>query len=222
MSAALREALCAASQTLERLGLNCGTAGNVSVRVEGGFIITPSGVKPGAQSAAAMVAMGLDGTVIDPRQQPSSEWRFHRDIYAARADANAVVHVHSPYATALACQRRDIPGFHYMIAKAGGDSIRCSAYATFGTQALSDVALLALIDRRACLLANHGMIALGADLERALDMTREVEELAKQYLLASSSGVPILLSAAEMRDALQRFKTYGARDGQEQTSPSGG
>ncbi len=110
MSAALREALCAASQTLERLGLNCGTAGNVSVRVEGGFIITPSGVKPGAQSAAAMVAMGLDGTVIDPRQQPSSEWRFHRDIYAARADANAVVHVHSPYATALACQRRDIPG----------------------------------------------------------------------------------------------------------------
>ncbi|MCC6706166.1 MAG: class II aldolase/adducin family protein [Gammaproteobacteria bacterium] len=222
MSAALREALCAASQTLERLGLNCGTAGNVSVRVEGGFIITPSGVKPGAQSAAAMVAMGLDGTVIDPRQQPSSEWRFHRDIYAVRADANAVVHVHSPYATALACQRRDIPGFHYMIAKAGGDSIRCSAYATFGTQALSDVALLALIDRRACLLANHGMIALGADLERALDMTREVEELAKQYLLASSSGVPILLSAAEMRDALQRFKTYGARDGQEQTSPSGG
>lgn len=222
MSAALREALCAASQTLERLGLNTGTAGNVSVRVEGGFIITPSGVKPGAQSAAAMVAMGIDGSVSDARQQPSSEWRFHRDIYVARADANAVVHVHSPYATALACQRRDIPGFHYMIAKAGGDSIRCSAYATFGTQALSDVALLALIDRRACLLANHGMIALGADLERALDMTREVEELARQFLLASSAGVPILLSDAEMRDALQRFKTYGARDGQEQTSPSGG
>ena len=222
MSAALREALCAASQTLERLGLNCGTAGNVSVRVEGGFIITPSGVKPGAQSAAAMVAMGLDGTVIDPRQQPSSEWRFHRDIYAVRADANAVVHVHSPYATALACQRRDIPGFHYMIAKAGGDSIRCSAYATFGTQALSDVALLALIDRRACLLANHGMIALGASLERALDLTVEVEELARQYALALMSGTPVLLTDTELDDALERFKTYGARDGQEQTSPSGG
>ncbi|MBK8958091.1 MAG: class II aldolase/adducin family protein [Proteobacteria bacterium] len=222
MSEALREALCAASQTLERLGLNCGTAGNVSVRVDEGFIVTPSGVKPGALTPAAMVAMDLDGTLHDPAQQPSSEWRFHRDIYAARADAHAVVHVHSPYATALACQRRDIPAFHYMIAKAGGDSIRCSGYATFGTQALSDAALVALAGRRACLLANHGMIALGASLERALDMTREVEELARQYLLASSAGVPILLSAAEMSDALQRFKTYGARDGQEQASPSGG
>ena len=166
--------------------------------------------------------MGLDGSITDPRQQPSSEWRFHRDIYLARDDAGAVVHVHSPYATALACQRRDIPGFHYMIAKAGGDSIRCGTYATFGTQALSDAALLALTGRQACLLANHGMIALGASLDKALDMTREVEELARQYALALSCGTPVLLSADEMRDALERFKTYGGRDGQEQTSPGGG
>ena len=222
MSDGLREALCAASRTLERVGLNCGTAGNLSVRVTDGFLVTPSGVKPEALTPAAIVAMGLDGVVHDPRQAPSSEWRFHRDIYASRADAGAVVHVHSPYATALACQRRDIPGFHYMIAKAGGDSIRCGGYATFGTQALSDAALAALIDRRACLLANHGMIALGATLDKAVDLTREVEELARQYALALSCGTPVLLSATEMRDALERFKTYGARDGQEQTSPGGG
>ena len=222
MSASLREALCAASRSLEQFGLNCGTAGNLSVRVENGFLVTPSGVKPAALTPAAIVAMGLDGSITDSRQQPSSEWRFHRDIYLARGDAGAVVHVHSPYATALACQRRDIPGFHYMIAKAGGDSIRCGSYATFGTQALSDAALLALTGRQACLLANHGMIALGVSLDKALDMTREVEELARQYALALSCGTPVLLSADEMRDALERFKTYGGRDGQEQTSPGGG
>ena len=222
MNAGLREALCTASRNLEQLGLNCGTAGNLSVRVEQGFLVTPSGVKPAALKPAAIVAMGLDGTIIDASQQPSSEWRFHRDIYLARGDANAVVHVHSPYATALACQRRDIPGFHYMIAKAGGDSIRCGSYATFGTQALTDAALLALTGRQACLLANHGMIALGVSLDKALDMTREVEELARQYALALSCGTPVLLSAEEMRDALERFKTYGGRDGQEQTSPGGG
>lgn len=215
MSEGLREALCAASRTLERVGLNCGTAGNLSVRVEAGFLVTPSGVKPEALNPQAIVAMALDGSIADPRQQPSSEWRFHRDIYVSRPDAGAVVHVHSPYATALACQRRDIPGFHYMIAKAGGDSIRCGAYATFGTQALSDATLLALVDRRACLLANHGMIALGATLDKAVDMTREVEELARQYALALSCGTPILLSADEMGDALERFKTYGGRDAHE-------
>ena len=132
------------------------------------------------------------------------------------------MHVHSPYATALACQRRDIPGFHYMIAKAGGASIRCSGYATFGTQALSDAALVALEGRQACLLANHGMIAFATSVERAVDLTREVEELARQYALALMSGAPVLLSAQEMHDALERFKTYGAGDGQAQKSPCGG
>ena len=222
MSLALREALCAASRGLEQRGLNCGTAGNLSVRFADGLLVTPSGVKPAQLTPTAIVAMALDGTLAAPEQRPSSEWRFHRDIYVARSDANAVVHVHSPYATALACQRRDIPGFHYMIAKAGGSSVRCSAYATFGTQALSDTALLALEDRRACLLANHGMIALGADLDRAVDLTLEVETLAQQYALALMSGTPVLLSTGEMRDALERFKTYGASDGQDHTQPGGG
>ena len=211
----LREALCEASRTLEARGLNTGTAGNLSARLGDGFLVTPSGVKPARLTPAAIVAMGADGRPRDAGQQPSSEWRFHRDIYARRADAQAVVHVHSPYATALACQRRDIPAFHYMIAKAGGASIRCSGYATFGTQALSDAALVALEGRRACLLANHGMIALGASLERALDLTVEVEELARQYALALMSGTPVLLSPAELDDALERFKTYGAGDGQD-------
>ena len=222
MTLALREALCAASRSLEHRGLNCGTAGNLSVRVTDGLLITPSGVKPTQLTPAAIVAMALDGTLAEPRQRPSSEWRFHRDIYVARADAGSVVHVHSPYATALACQRREIPGFHYMIAKAGGSSIRCSTYATFGTQALSDAALLALEERRACLLANHGMIALGGDLERAVDLTVEVETLAQQYTLALMSGTPVLLTSGEMREALERFKTYGASDGQEHTRPGGG
>ena len=221
MSLALREALCAASRSLESRGLNCGTAGNLSVRVADGLLITPSGIKPMELTPAAIVAMALDGSLAVPSQRPSSEWRFHRDIYVARADTSAVVHVHSPYATALACQRRDIPGFHYMIAKVGGSSIRCAAYATFGTQALSDTALLALENRRACLLANHGMIAIGADLERAVDLTLEVETLAQQYALALMSGTPVVLSTGEMHDALERFKTYGASDGQEHTQPGG-
>ena len=220
--AALREELCAASRKLERVGLNCGTAGNLSVRVPGGLLVTPSGVKPEHLTAETIVAMGLDGVIQDPRQQPSSEWRFHRDIYVVRTEAAAIVHVHSPYATALACQRRDIPGFHYMIAKAGGASIRCSGYATFGTQALSDAALVALEGRQACLLANHGMIAFATSVERAVDLTREVEELARQYALALMSGAPVLLSAQEMHDALERFKTYGAGDGQAQKSPRSG
>ncbi len=214
-TAALREALCEASRVLEARGLNSGTAGNLSVRVPGGFLVTPSGVKPARLTPEGIVAMSDAGQPADTAQRPSSEWRFHRDIYARRADANAVVHVHSPYATAIACQRRDIPGFHYMIAKAGGGSIRCAGYATFGTQALSDAALLALEGRRACLLANHGMIALGATLERALDLTIEVEELARQFALASMCGEPVLLSPGELEQALERFKTYGAGDGQQ-------
>jgi L-fuculose-phosphate aldolase len=141
--------------------------------------------------------------------QPSSEWRFHRDIYLSRPEINAIVHVHSPYATALACTRRDIPPFHYMIAAAGGANVRCAPYATFGTQALSDHAVAALIDRRACLLANHGLVALGADLERARRTAVEVEELARQYLLAEQTGHLVLLSASEIDEAMAMFSSYG-------------
>lgn len=209
--AALREALCEGMRELERLGLNRGTAGNLSVRDGTAFLITPSGVKPRDLATDAIVAMTAQGEALDAAQCPSSEWRFHRDIYAVREDVQAIVHVHSTHATALACQGRDLPPFHYMIAVAGGADVRCAPYATFGSQALSDAALGALAGRRACLLANHGVIALGDSVERAIGLAVEIEELARQYLLACATGEPVLLDDAEMSRVLEAFKNYGAR-----------
>jgi L-fuculose-phosphate aldolase len=200
--------MAAAMGRLEALGLNRGSSGNLSLRTDDGLLITPSGVPPAALTAEAMVAMTIEGTWREG-QQPSSEWRFHRDIYLARGVVGAVVHVHSPFATALACLRRDIPAFHYMVAVAGGDSIRCAPYATFGTQELSDHALAALDGRRACLLSNHGLIAVGADLDGAIRMTVEVESLAEQYWRALQVGEPVLLDAAEMAEVLEKFASYG-------------
>jgi len=213
-AAEVRAALCAAMRALVSEGLTRGTAGNLSVRTAHGMLITPSGIKPDALTPGAIVALGADGTPLEHNCRPSSEWRFHRDIYAARSEVQAVVHVHSPHAAALACQRRGIPAFHYMIAVAGGDSVRCADYATFGTQALSDAALVALAGRRACLLANHGQIAVGTSLANALDLAGEVEELARQYQFAASAGVPVLLGARDMRAVMEQFKGYGARHGE--------
>lgn len=206
---ALRAALVAAMQRLEREGLNRGAAGNASVRYGDGLLITPTGVLPGDLDARMIVALDVDGTPREHDYLPSSEWRFHVAIYAARPEAGAVVHVHSPYATALACARREIPPFHYMVAVAGGATIRCAPYATFGTAALSDAVLAGLAGRRACLLANHGLVAMGADLPRALKLAVEVEELAKQYLLALDAGGPVLLTDDEIAEALSQFGTYG-------------
>jgi L-fuculose-phosphate aldolase len=200
--------MAAAMGRLEALGLNRGTSGNLSVRSDDGLLVTPSGVVPAALTSDAMVAVTIDG-VWPKGRQPSSEWRFHRDIYRARGEVGAIVHVHSPFATALACLRRDIPAFHYMVAVAGGDSIRCAPYATFGSQELSDRALAALDGRRACLLANHGLIAVGADLDGAVRMAIEVEALAEQYGHALQVGEPVLLDAAEMAEVLEKFATYG-------------
>ena len=211
---ASREDVCEAMRRLERQGLNCGTAGNASVRAASGILITPSGVKPGDLTPESIVFMPECPEVFDENARPSSEWRFHKDILAFREDVGAVVHVHSAHATALACHRRDIPAFHYMIAAAGGDSIRCAPYATFGTQQLSDRVLKALEDRRACLLSNHGMIALGNTLQEAVDLAVEVEELAKQYALAVMIGEPAILSQDEMNEALKRFEDYGAHRGE--------
>jgi len=144
---------------------------------------------------------------------PSSEWRFHRDIYAARADAQAIVHTHAPFATTLACMHRGIPPFHYMVAVAGGKDIRCAPYATFGTQELSDHAVAALAGRRACLLANHGMIAIGASLDGALALAVEVETLAEMYWRALQIGEPSPLPDAEMDVVLEKFRTYGQQHG---------
>src|SRR5690606_5171568 len=189
----LRREIIVAARSFTARGLGVGTAGNLSVRVAEGFLITPSGVPYDSLQPSDIVLLDPRGTVVSGSLAPSSEWRFHRDIYAKRPEAGAVVHVHSPYATAIACTRRDIPAFHYMVAVAGGDSIRCAAYATYGTGELSRNALRALAGRRACLLANHGLIALGADLRAALALAEEVEELARQYWLASQFARPVIL-----------------------------
>ncbi|MCW5747507.1 MAG: class II aldolase/adducin family protein [Alphaproteobacteria bacterium] len=209
---ALRRLLIDTCRRMNALGINQGTSGNASVRLDGErFLITPSGVPYDAMQPAQIPLMTLAGRWYGNRR-PSSEWRFHRDILAARPDAGAVIHTHGPMATTLAVLRRDIPAFHYMVAVAGGDSIRCAPYATFGTQALSDLALAALQDRRACLLANHGLIAVGATLEKALALAVEVETLAGMYLRACAIGAPALLSAAQMAEALELFRTYGTPD----------
>ena len=203
-----RENLLKISQKLIETDLNKGTAGNASVRCDDGFLVTPSGMAVEDMNAATMVQMQFDGS-YEQGKIPSSEWRFHRDILASRTDVNAIVHTHSMFATTLACLHKDIPPFHYMIAVVGGDTIRCAPYALFGSQALSDNALVALIDRKACLLANHGMIALGRDLDDALAVTVEVENLCEQYWRALQLGEPHILSEAEMREVFQQFKGYG-------------
>jgi L-fuculose-phosphate aldolase len=202
----------AAMQALDASGLNTGSAGNASCRSATGSVwITPSGVPASALDESSIVELSMNGEPTSPGAIPSSEWRLHRDIYAARPDVHAIVHTHSSYATALACQRRDIPAFHYMVAVAGGDSIRCSGYATFGTQMLSDEAITALGERNACLLANHGVVALGSTPAKAVNLAIEVEQLARQYCIASSLAPPVILSREEMSEVLEKFKTYGQR-----------
>lgn len=205
----LAEQLLQVSKQLALAGLNKGTSGNVSVRHADGFLVTPSGVPVEALSAEGMVQMQWNGSA-EVNKKPSSEWRFHRDILQAREDIQAVVHTHSMFATTLACLHREIPAFHYMIAVAGGNNIRCAPYALFGSQALSDVAVEALEGRKACLLANHGMIALGRDLNEALSIAIEVENLAEQYWRSLQLGTPYILSEAEMREVFQQFKGYGS------------
>lgn len=216
---AQRRALIAACRRMNALGINQGTSGNVSLRVAGGnragFLVSPSGVPYDAMAPDDVVLMRMGGAWEGkPGRKPSSEWRFHHDILKARPDAGAVIHTHAMFCTTLSCLRRGIPAFHYMVAVAGGESIRCADYATFGTQALSDAALRALEGRSACLLANHGMIALGATLETALALAVEVETLAAQYWRALQIGEPVLLSKSEMAEVIRKFRAmgYGAVD----------
>jgi L-fuculose-phosphate aldolase len=206
--ARLRSAMVEVSLVLEARGLNRGTSGNVGVRCGDRLLVTPSGVPARELAPQAMVLLAMSGEVLGPGR-PSSEWRFHRDILASRPDLHAVVHVHSPFATTLACLGLEVPPFHYMIAAAGGTTIRCAPYALFGTQALSDHALAALQDRKACLLANHGMIAAGRDLAQSLALCIEVESLCEQYWRARQIAEPAHLSPAQMAQVLEKFKTYG-------------
>src|SRR6516225_1376131 len=210
--AALRTMVLAACRELTRRGLTHGTSGNVSVRCdEQRFFVSPSGMDYEALQLDDVPLMDLDGRWFG-RRRPSSEWRFHRDILRSRRDAGAVVHTHSPRATALACTGRGIPAFHYMVAVAGGRDIRCAPYHAFGTQELSTAALAALEDRKACLLANHGVIATGADLAAALSLAGEVENLALQYATALSLGEVRILDDAEMCRVVEKFRTYGQQN----------
>lgn len=211
---ALRQAVIDTALATNALGINHGTAGNVSARIEGGFLITPSGLPYDELSPGDIVAVDSEGN-WSGELAPSSEWRMHRDIYRERAEAGAVVHVHSTYATALACLHRDIPAFHYMVAAAGGKSIRCADYATFGTAELSEAMLKALDGHRACLLANHGQICFHTDLKKTLALAVEVEALARQYLITLQAGMPALIGEEEMDRVIEKFKTYGKQKGRD-------
>lgn len=204
----MRESLLKTAQKLSELGLNKGTSGNCSVRFEDGFLVTPSGMPVEEMTPDSMVNMQFDGTA-EAGKKPSSEWHFHCDILNSRPEINAVIHTHSMFATTLACLHKNIPPFHYMIAVTGADTIRCAPYALFGTQVLSDHALAALYHSKACLLANHGMIALGKDLDDALAVALEVENLCEQYWrILQVNPNPPLLNAQEMREVFEQFKDY--------------
>ncbi len=208
----LREELIATAQAMRPAGLNRGTAGNVSVRCGDAFLITPSGMAYDSLTVDDLPLMAIDDSErgqFSGRRKPSSEWRFHHDLYASRADVGAVLHAHSPFAVSLACLRRDIPPFHYMIARFGGDTLRCADYAIFGSKSLSTAALAAMHDRRGCLLANHGQLVAARDLKEALALAIELEELCEQYWRACQLGEPVLLSTDEMTEVIERFKGYG-------------
>jgi L-fuculose-phosphate aldolase len=204
--------LIEAAQAMNRSGINQGTSGNLSLRTGTGMLITPSGLDYDRLQADEIVYLPLDGDGAPEAgsRKPSSEWRIHRDVYRARPDALAILHAHPVHSVALACLRRPLPAFHYMVAVAGGRDVRCAPYATFGTQQLSDHVVAALEGRRACLMANHGLLCLGPNLDQALALAIEIEVLARAYLLSLAAGDPALLDDAEMDRILEKFRDYGA------------
>lgn len=193
--------------------LTTGTNGNASLRSATGMLITPTGIRPSELRPESIVAMDLEGKLASAQLTPSSEWPVHAAIYRARPDVHAIVHCHSHYATTLACNRLSIPAFHYLVALAGGDSIPCAPYATFGSAELAQQVAGALRERRACLMANHGQISVGPDLESALELARSVEELAAQYHACLSAGGPVLLTKDEMDEMRARISSYGQANG---------
>tara|TARA_Y100000022_G_scaffold164788_1_gene148860 strand:+ start:7755 stop:8408 length:654 start_codon:yes stop_codon:yes gene_type:complete len=206
-----KQILCNAIIKLNTLRLNHGATGNCSVREKENFLISPSGLNNDSIKPEHIILMKMDGTTVKPKNlQPSSEWRFHRDIYANRSDVNAVVHTHSVYASALSVLGGAIPQFHYMIAVTGGKEIPCAQYAMFGSQELSDNILKSLGQQKACLMSNHGLITVGSDLKEAVDIAEEVEHLSKMYVKANMPRKPHLLSDEEMDDVLKRFQSYGS------------
>ena len=206
-----RQSIIDACRSMNALGINQGTSGNISLRHGEGLLITPTSTPYEAMKPEQIVYMHLDGN-HDPAQRPSSEWRFHRDILKARPEIHAIVHAHPPYSTMLAIMGAEIPAVHYMVACAGGDTIRCAPYATFGTQELSEHAVRALEGRLACLLEHHGMIAVGPSLPKAMWLAVEVETLARQYHGCLQIGTPPLLSKEEIEKVRVRMAGYGHAD----------
>ncbi len=210
----LAAGLVACMNSLGDMGLNTGRAGNASVRLDQkSFMITPSGVHPRKLTQNQIVKLQLADVEPSADVVPSTEWRMHKDILRSYDAVNAIVHTHSNAATAVACLGQSIPAFHYMIAVAGGDSIECAPYATFGSQLLSESVVRALDGRRACLMENHGLIATGSTIEEAIDLALEVEQLATQYLMCLNAGKPTILDEQEMKTVLEKFKDYGKRTG---------
>jgi L-fuculose-phosphate aldolase len=205
----VREEIVAASRALDEAGLVPNKSGNVSCRLPGGFLVTPSGIPYRELEPGQVVEFDEHGTPLPGGLRPSSEWRMHAAIYACRPDVSAIVHTHSPRATALACAGLGIPAFHYMIALAGG-AIRCMPYATFGTAELAAGAIAGLEGRRAVLLANHGVVAVGPTLAAAQAVAVEVENLAGQYLALRAAGLePVVLDDAELERVIEKFTDYG-------------
>jgi L-fuculose-phosphate aldolase len=190
-------------------GLTHGTSGNVSARIPEGFLITPTGMPYNEMEAIDLVMMDLAGQTIRGARLPSSEWRIHRDLYEARPEVGGIVHAHPPYCATIASLRRDLPAVHYMIAIAGGHTVRCAPYATFGTEELSANTLAALEGRKACLLANHGLVSVGKDLNEAMRISEEIELVAEIYWRSLSAGSPIILDEAEMQRVIEKFRDYG-------------
>jgi L-fuculose-phosphate aldolase len=211
MTMALRDKLVSTAKKMSALGLTPGMSGNVSVRTSSGMLVTPSGMPYEDLIPDDAVAVQLDGTIRAGQRTPSSEWQLHRDILASRTDVEAIVHTHSLFSTTLSMLRRSIPAVHYMVVLAGGDDIPCAEYATFGSAQLALNAVTALRGGSACLLANHGMVALGSSLESALRLAAEVETLASQYWHAAQIGMPYVLDDGELGRVRARFAEYGQK-----------
>jgi L-fuculose-phosphate aldolase len=207
----LRQLLIDTSLDAEVQRLNVGTTGNISVRLDGGMLITPSGIPPRQLQPEMMVEMSLEGQ-WSGKIRPSSEWALHAAVYKARPEVGAVVHAHPDHCVALSCARLGLPAFHYMIAGFGGEDVRCSRYAAFGSAELADATVEALEGRTACLLANHGMVSLGATLNEAYGRALKLETLARQYMLCRSFAEPVLLNECELAEVKKRYKTYGRQD----------
>ena len=207
-----REEIIKFAQKLNSTNLSPLRSGNISLKAqnnnEEGFLITPSGKKYDSLKADDIVFVSLKGNYDEKGLQPSSEWRFHKDIYLKKPDAKAIVHAHSPHATAVSAHGKDIPAFHYMVALAGGDNIKCAKYATFGTQELSNNIIDALKNRKACLMSNHGQVAFGDNLESAFELAEELENICHQYINTIKLGDPKILSSSEMDVILEKVKNY--------------